>query len=925
MFLLYKKAFRVICSLFLIPSLFLIQCIFVVSAFGANHSIKLSVKRVDAARFPEVDVYFTVIDNVPGTEYYDLLDAANTYSLTVKEGSFANVPGSIQGAEIFPMVGSLSVDRSGSMASVFDKVLEATRTWINALPAGDMADLVFFSGGSSGSGIYHSGASSSQIELNTFCDAVGGAGGMTPMYLAWNLSLGAVEDVSLENCPVRAAITLTDGYETCSGRSDTAELNDIEQVATSLDVPFFSIAFPQVREVDGIVTIDCNVNDTVLQRVADDSNACYFVPEAPYPKLPATPDELNGADPESTIGDSDDVKKYFIDLLTTLQNVVGEDLDAQTNFEDDFMSSINSVLTSDTRVTDYQGFLDIERDEDSGLIIDSVLNTDGTDPIGDMQYSEFTSLVENVNQGAINTVSDDDMNNFYNIQMGRTFTKIRESLKKEYHLTFTSPDTRLDGEIRDLELAISYQTHDNGLPVTLSGIATARFVAPLVDEEDRVITQTTEMDPNTPVYSALFGSGTAPRGGTWLEEPELTWGVELMGRDSENNSWLLGSMTSDGVVTLNDDETSPFSSVRKSDISTFLSHIDMADTSISADKSKLIQKMVALIPTCIARDRANPQADWPLGNEEAVDFRKNTLWYVIKPEVTRPYSFTKIVSTLVGTNIVVNNIPGTSEVKEKLPPLITYVYDATAPTISMFISPRRGEINQIEALEIETDKQTSTTNPDRPMSVYLHGKQWDPAYTENFNGYGIHFDSTTLQRADWHLDLHDPLDEYDLTANPATPSNGLFVYDGQRLEINILCSDNYDKAKDLGYMDPANQPGHDDYDPETAVPAPHNDYKTADVLRQENSIDHWPFLQRVQSSVIGTVSGFSATLMEDGVESELGPWHIFRTPNFPTGVDRTIIVKASDVAGNVTTLEIPIYVMPLGFNPKRLSWQSIKQ
>jgi hypothetical protein len=873
-------------------------------------AVKIDIKRVDASRFPEVDVYFTVIDNVPGTGYYDLESSSNTYSLTVKEslvgeGSFSTVSAAVQGSETLPMVASLSIDRSGSMADVFGEVLKAAKTWVSALDScpGDQADLVFFSGSADGTGIYHSGPKGSSAELIAFCDSVGNAGGMTPMFLAWNVSMGAVEVFDEKIYPVRAAITLTDGYDTCSSRSNSAELSDVCQVATSLNLPFFTIAFPRVEEDDdGNLSIGCDVDQGLLSAVAGSTDACYFEPQAPYPKLPETPQQPSGSDGATPIGDDAQVRQYFITLLTTLQNVVTKDSDARDAFDTDFKANINRVLNEDNQVADWEEFANLERDS-NGYIVDSVMNIDGTDGIESMEWSEFSELASNVKEGAINTVTEADIANFYNIQMANMFQKIRQSLKKEYHLTFTSPNTRLDGKIRDIDVRIAYTTDDCGSPVTLTGSSTARYVAPLVWDEDIPLEQISTMDPASPVANTLFGSGAAPRGGTWVGDTSIDWGVELMARDDEGNPWCLASMTPSGEITVNDDATSPFNSVDAADVTTFLKHVDMV-FDVDVATGKLTQKMVAFIPTCIAKDRADPQADWPLGNEEAVDFRKSTLWYIVKPVARRNYIYNKIVPTYNGGGISVTTEPNRpSYVKEDFPPLITYIYDSTSPTVSLFVSPSRGEINRIEAIEIDMDSETKP----RPMTVYLYGKQWDPSYTELFDGYRAQIGSNTVARADWPLSLLNDED------NPVLPSNGIFVYEGQRLELNILCADNYDRAKDLGYMG----------DPEN-IPAPHNSFSDSDVLRKDTGTDHWPFLAQVAFSEVGNVPGYAAKVIDDGVESDLGSWHIFRTTNFPTGVDRSIVVKASDKAGNVSSIEVPVYVMPLGFNSRELNWKSNK-
>ena len=863
-------------------------------------AVEIAVKKVDATRFPEVDVYFTVIDNVPGSAYYDLEDPANSFDLTISESpaeqnDFTSVAGSLQDSQVLPLAATMAIDRSDSVLDTIDKIKDATRDWVANMDDSDCAALLFFAGGENCNKMYFKEATSDKAALDTFCvNYLGDTCGGTPMFTSWYLALGALEDLSEEDYPVRGIISLTDGGDT----SGNNRLTDLTQVAMSLGLPFYNIAFPKLRINNGTASIGNDIVPSNLIPISEATHGCYFEPIPPYPDLPEMPSAP--ADTTSTQAlDDTAVKDYSVSMIRTLELMVKNDEDAQSGqcFEV-FKEFVNQAVTTDYEITNWQDLDTLITDTMTDAEIENMLDTD---MISELDWETLNTAAGAVATAAVATVSEEDLNTFYNEQMANMFNKISESLKRRYRLTFTSPNTKLDGTLRDIKVQIAYTTHVNFSPVNLVGDCTARFVAPLVEEEDVVITQTSSMDPGSPIYNSLFGGGAAPRDGSWTSDTSIDWGVQLMARDETGTAWSLATMDPAGDITIAEDPDSPYYSVEGSDITTFLEHVQM---NITVDGDELTQQMVAYIPTCIACDRENPQDDWPLPNESALEFRKSTLWYVVTPVASRNYQFTKKVPSLASGSVVVNSFVEERALKEEFPPLITYVYDSTAPTISLFLSPARGEINRIEALEIDMDSETRP----RPMTVFLHGKQWDPSYSEDFDGFGATLGTNTLARTDWPLNLST------IFGDPATPSNGIYVYEGQRVELNVLCCDNYDRASDLSYMS----------DPAT-IPAPHNDYRDSDVLQSEGEFDDsLPYLKRIAASEIGSSSGYAAQLIDNGAETDLGSWHIFRTANYPDGVDRAIKVMASDEAGNVSSIEVPVYVMPLGFDAKRLEWQSKK-
>ena len=847
-------------------------------------AIEVAIKKVDASHFPTVSVYFTVIDNVPSTAYYDLEDPTNAYNLTVYESpegksEWSDVNGTLKDSISRPMAATFAIDRSDSVLDTIMLIQKASLDWIDSMATGDVAALLFFAGNENCKQMYFHEVSGDKSSLRNFCQAhLGDTCGGTPMFTSWYLALGALEDCKKEDYPARGILSLTDGGDT----SGNNRLTDLTRVAMSLDMPFYNIAFPKLKiDSNGIASIGGDIVPSNMEPISEATHGCYFEPIPPYPKLPDLPEKPEVTDDPEELDDGA-VADYFLVLLQTLQLLIKNDDDAK--FED-FKEAINLMLCEDCKVEDGDAFQAL-------TIEDSSLDLVG---IGALDWDTFNAGAAGVTTLAMATVTEADLDAFYNEQMLNMFNKIRTSLKKEYRLTFESPNKKLDGSLRDIKIEVAYTTHVNYCPVSLAGQATGRFVAPLVAKEDQLITQESSMDPASPIYPALFGGGAAPRGGTWDPEPtKMDWGVELYGRDEEGNPWLIATKDREDNITMNGDEDSPFYSVAQEDVTTYLEHIDMK---IKVEGDTLTQKLYAFIPTCLASDLSAPQDDWPIGNEAAAGFRQRPLWYRVLPVASRGYSFTRLVPKLEGGTVVVQTIADHADLTEELPPLVTYVYDTTSPTLAVYATPRRGVKNRVEALEIDMDSEDTP----RPLLLSFYGERWADTLSTNYSGETVMVAKPEVIAADFPA----------LVLEDGTSTKGLFVRENERLELVIRARDNFDRAVDFDYMS----------DPEN-IPAPHNDYQDEDMLREDNGFDHWPFLERIKEEDIGTRSGYSASVVKGSEIIPIGPHHVFREANYPSGESIYLRVQASDQAGSITKVEIPVYVLPMGFDAKNLNWKS---
>ena len=73
---------------------------------------------------------------------------------------------------------------------------------------------------------------------------------------------------------------------------------------------------------------------------------------------------------------------------------------------------------------------------------------------------------------------------------------------------------------------------------------------------------------------------------------------------------------------------------------------------------------------------------------------------------------------------------------------------------------------------------------------------------------------------------------------------------------------------------------------------------------------------------IGNRSGYSASVVCGSKVTPIGNYHVFREANYPAGDAIYLRVQASDQAGSITKVEIPIHVLPMGFDAKNLNWKS---
>jgi len=888
--------------------------------------VDVIIQRVDSTRFPDIDVYFTVIDNVTGSDYYDLTDAAHAghYTLVVEEkaaddapSAFVDISGVLQGATTRSMASCLTVDRSRSMDQVLPYVKEACQSYVRDLPEGDQAAVLFFQVGSNYDGMYYQKITDDRPLLEQRCEQfASAAGGMTPLFDAWDLSITALDRPEAQLLDTQAVITLTDGWNTSSSERP----NEIIALAQSYRMPIYNIAFPKVHtDSHGVVHFDNSCNKDLMVAIADPTDAAYFEPIPPYPIIPELPPAPGNLTDPAALNDGA-VSQYYLEMLAFLTNLIREDDDA--NFAD-FQSAINGMLTTDAEVTSQDDLEALEPDE-SKLDLQAIQA---------LNYEQLRAGAADTTTLVRATLTEEDMNSFYNDQMLTMFNKIRQSLKRLYRLSFHTEDTVLDGSQRDIRVNVSYTTYDKYKlqNIAVTGLGTGRYVKPKVAPEDGLVQVGTSVAPGNPVFATLFDGGSPPRNGTWDGDLETTAEVTLMGRWEAAGVplFIARREVNDHIdVTDEDESANPFAPLVDEDevkplLVDLAKHV-YADT--AANEVRL--ELAAFTPTCVPSDPAHPQLDFPTGNPFGPGWRKKPLWYSVRPTARRQYRYTRKTTEpdAGGNPTIVTEHGVTNHVQIELPEMSVYVYDTTPPTFTVYASPDREKFNSLALLEGELHNPDVGTvssggldaqTPPRPYTILLDGDYWTPELAAGM-----------LSACSTVASTENPLSSWPLHLDAGGQVEGLFVRDDERLVMTVLVRDNYDHNDDLSWrLAPADDP---------TVPA-HLVFPPEAPLEVAECTDGSPYLLDLTLRVAGDDakwagyttaadrrSGYTIELFTDGV-AEPQVVHrdlVLREPNYPvgtaTGPRRHLVVTAWDRTGNRSRVEIPVWVIPVDFDARRL-------
>jgi hypothetical protein len=832
-------------------------------------SIRVAVEWVDPSAFPDVDVYFRVLDTVPSAAFHAIRPEDVTLHEALEPGgSFDPVPmrtNNFDAPDIRPLAVSLAVDRSSSVERILDKLKEGTMRFLGGMSdngplADDAASLVFFCGYPNLKKVHHLPMTTQRDQLVQYTsDYMTRACGGTPLHKSWNL---AIRDAALDQYPARGVLMLTDGKN--YPRNSGPTVDSIIPAAVSNGLPVFNFAFVKISKAGKVARNSVYRPD--MTRMADATGGAYFEPIPPWPMLPGLPDEPD--DPASADALPDDQAiAYGQQALGLVKNMLLEDPEAQYS---QFQEIINRFIEPDCATQ--ADFLSLDLSNPSLL----------QDAASTLSYQDLDAVDTALELVSRTNVTEEDLKTFYCDQVENMFTKVRTSLKTLYRATFTSAAPQCRGEPRDVKVSVAYQTHINFAPLNLAGSSIGRYITPVVAEEDKEVSLVSSLNAASPVYGQLFGAQAAPRAGTWQGQTALEYAVDLVARDSDSRPVSLALRKADGSVELaTSGPVTELDAADKQAVTTYLTHLQLqAEPDPSA--GQLTVKLTGKLPTCLVqRDRPFER---PLENPRALGFRK-LLAYRIRPTAARVYSYNMEVPTEEGQPGQV--VPSTGRVSMDLPTLVAYVADTTAPSLALYLtSTRNSVVNRADALEVPTD---SAERP-RVFKLALGGLNWNAPAEVAVSGAGT-----------------------GVTSVGAAIEGHFYIEEDVRINVAVLAQDNFDHSRDAGHL-AANGPQL----------AAHNVFADTDPNTPEGRNGQPPFLSRGTPAEAGAEVPVSLTLDENGTRSAIQDSVIFRAPNVPAGEPVAIEARAVDRTGNVTLLRVSVHVLPLGIELKRIQFEQQK-
>lgn len=848
------------------------------SAGSAAATIRVEVERVDPSAFPEVDVYFRVVDTVPHTAYHPLQPGDVTILEGEADGGVAEaeiLEDNLVNPEIRPLAVALAIDRSASVAPVLDKLYEATSIFLQGMSdngelADDTVSLTLFAGEADLSDVWRLPMTADPNAAIAFAqEAMSSPGGNTPLNLSWNLALR--EASITEDYEARAVLSMTDGWNNPPGSGPN--LDSIIQAGISNDVPIFNFAFIEYSE--NLPVQAYNIFTEGMSLLANETGGAYFEPMPPWDAVPSTPTKPdNTSDP----GSLDDTAA--VDHLGRLAGVLKDKMyRGELSFEQ-VRPLMDRIFQPPLSGPGDLAYLDPATDPRI-LAAAQGLSWDDLDGL--------TQQVQAATGGGAQQVSEEQLREFYVDQVANMFDKVRSSMKHLYRVRIRSDHDQLDGALRDVRVRVRYTSAAPENPVQLEGEGAGRYVVPVVVEEDTPVDLATSINPNTRLGQLLFGNAPAPRGGTWRGPTQMGWKVELMGPDSLGAPAVLATRDPDGTVTVEDGPDSDFQNLDGDDREALVAYLEHLQLDAQADLSSghVAVQLTGNIPTCI-RDEEDSMKR-PVENRQAKDWRK-LLWYRIEPQVRRTYDFVVTVPTDGGMPGL--PVPSTEDVIERLPALTVYVEDRTPPTLAVYLTPHKDRrINRAELLEAPVDVAS-----DNRLSPVLSGNAWSP---------------------DGAIDLVSAVAAAGTTGFPVSlpqgDVEGFNLPEDVRTDIQVLARDNFDRADDVTYLLGA----------DGGVPA-HNLYEDRDPHSYEARKGEAPYLPRVRLDDGEALSEMGVTLRleEDGTARPAPDSLLLRLPNVPDGPDISLVAEARDESGNVSILRIPIKVRALDVRFVRMAYET---
>lgn len=853
-------------------------------------------ERLDTSRYPDVDVYFRIIDTNPKTGFHEpqvgevvVQDGADgtLASMEVKEHNFAN-------PILRPIAMALCLDRSKSVDPVINHILDAIREYINLMVpkesntprfpdqtylmalCGD-ADLVKVKELLFPADVNEFNKQDAFNKVNaTFLPTCGGS----PIYKASLATLDRVGAHPFEEPEsARAAVLITDG----KNNRPPATPDDLIAQARTSGIYVFTIGPVLIKaNPPKAPTVSAkSVCRGALIDIARETSAAYFeatppgavlLPEPPTPDNPETP-------PSEPILPSERAVEYMQNTLLTVKNIAKQSptLDRNADLEPEVAQAIQQFTTLNVSPSKWENYITALEAGPPAII-----NTP------QITYALVAALDAGLEKFAADntpTIDAEAVKKTYHDEIAGMMKKIQYSLKRVYRVTYTVPDAPFDGKNRTVRISTDYVTDVNGTARRITATKDAVYKAPMVVKEnetrdffvpvagDRVTRLTANVPPRTPgAWSpdlqvdstiALYGmAGSPPRPVKLAEKtaavPEA-WPTEQEGGPAQ-----------------------PLTEAEREELRPYLRAVNV---NVALAPGGVQYTLAAGMPTCVPDATARPVAN------DANPDRPRLYWYSVSNTMKRAYTYT---ATLPG-NV---KRAQTGVAKALLNPLVFYVQDVTPPTLAVYLTPESRGTSRVAGVEMPIEQSP-------PQRAYFLAGQ----------SFGVMGDAKKLNATG--ADLAEPL------AFDGGSSIGFVVPQGVSVRLAILARDNFDRNVKPEWPPPADTAAVNAYD--DATPSD----EAARDLRP-------PFLARINGDQFDVLkdggktrwSGVTWSFLEGGGEADAGvETRSFRSANVNvdgdtitplSGQDIVLQVRAVDASGNKTTMKLPVRVTPVGIEIDKL-------
>lgn len=912
--------------------------------------IDVRIERVDTARYPEVDLYFRVVDANATTAFIPL---RRDY-ITLEEGTGSSLapvrPENLVGdnftgrdPDLRALASAVVLDRSASVEQVLPFIRQAIEFYISKMeiatkntyrldPNSPQRDDTTMAIGLAGQRAQRpdckikdyteakdKDALSDWVEQNfrdTAC--------CSPIYPACEqgvLQTMLKSDYDLPDGS-RVVYLISDGKNN-RGYTPAAQYN----LAPNRLIKTANAGRVRVYTL-GMVFIDKNgVSDSnnicrrQMRAIAEQTGGTYFEPINPFPVVPGGLDSTGKDLTDPAALDDNVAKDYINSHISTLASLAKRQNLDTTSYP--LPAEVKTLLTKVMEpLPDPYTYKEMIQGVPSasptataippwiGATYPTLVNLD------QVTYGMLADVQDQLSKlaAADPSYANVDKGKYYNEQVANVLTKIQASEKRIYRLTYKVDNAPFDGTTRDIRLTVRYRSDVNGVPKDLiPGTDTINYKAPARLEEDPAAPLVTEYEPTTSAANNVVFGPKDPRNQDWLpsnkvrvnfltrlltEAPATTDGkpavpfavMELKGAGPARDLPVPSNLADRQDVTAH----------RAGEASDYNALITSLEPRAEFDEGsgKLEIRINPRIPTSVTNP-VNPLLR-PVANT-AMPPRKHLQWYEISGTAERDYNYQAL--QLDGS---LRNMVGTARVG--LPTFTYYVADRTPPSLGIYLTPSGGDTGMVVIRSRDSDR-------DPTPETLLQGIP-----------LGVPGNADTLETS------FDSAPPYKLKGTGSTP--GFMVPQNVQVRIQVLAKDNYDRNRNHAYLlnDPIPRPGSDTY--------------TLDTINEASAKDMQPpYMPRVTWNEIpdasepprynadgNCTSGVTWRLEEAGQATDtLTDTKIFRAANVSVnddtfqvtpGQEIYLAVKASDAAGKRSFVRIPIVVTPMGVNIGKLTYES---